>query len=208
MLDSCLIHRGLLDSFSTPLDRSRSSCMHCFSHVLHISFILLSIASRFITFMHFYRFFVPPWSSLIIFIFLGWSVLASCTLCQSWQKGGGIVEIWGFFLKILYVRGRNTCLYKGEMCFILLGGVLTSFFLYTGLVTMFTYIVLIFDIYIYIYMMYVSFTYPYMCCFFFLFMYMFLITCMQSIISVSHKYALMNFVSSVSKVQVVKVYLP
>ena len=43
------------------------------------------------------------------------------------------------------------------MCFILLGGVLASFFLYTSLVTMFTYIVLIFDIYIYIYiyMMYV-----------------------------------------------------
>ena len=39
------------------------------------------------------------------------------------------------FFKILYDRGRNTCLYKGEMCFILLGGVLTSFFLYTGLVT-------------------------------------------------------------------------
>ena len=31
------------------------------------------------------------------------------------------------------------------MCFILLGGVFISFFLYTGLVTMFTYIVLIFD---------------------------------------------------------------
>ena len=31
------------------------------------------------------------------------------------------------------------------MCFILLGGELTSFFLYTGLVTMFTYIVFIFD---------------------------------------------------------------
>ena len=31
------------------------------------------------------------------------------------------------------------------MCFILLGGVLTSFFLYIGLVTMFTDIVLIFD---------------------------------------------------------------
>ena len=37
------------------------------------------------------------------------------------------------------------------MCFILLGGVLTSFFLYNGLTTIFTYIVLIFDIYIYIY---------------------------------------------------------
>ena len=69
-------------------------------------------------------------------------------------------NMW-FLSKILHVRGRNTCLCKGEMCFILLGGVLTSFFLYTGLVTMFTYIVLIFDIYIYM-MMYVFFTYLYM----------------------------------------------
>ena len=54
-----------------------------------------------------------------------------------------------FFFKIVHVKGRNTCLCKGEMCFILLGGVLTSFFLYTSLVIMFTYIVFIFDIYIY-----------------------------------------------------------
>ena len=53
-------------------------------------------------------------------------------------------NMW-FLSKILHVRGRNTCLCKGEMCCILLGGVLTSLFLYTGLVTMFTYIVLIFD---------------------------------------------------------------
>ena len=33
-------------------------------------------------------------------------------------------------------------------------------------------------------------------------------TCMQSIISVLHKNALMSFVESVSKIQVVKVYLP
>ena len=59
---------------------------------------------------------------------------------STWQKEGEIVEIYGFFLKILYVRRRNTCLYKGEMCFILLGGMPISFFLYTGLVTMFTYI--------------------------------------------------------------------
>ena len=59
-------------------------------------------------------------------------------------------NMWILF-KILHVRGRNTCLCKGEMCFILLGGMLTSFFLYINLVTMFTYIVLIFDIYIYIY---------------------------------------------------------
>ena len=35
--------------------------------------------------------------------------------------------------------------------FQLVRGVLTSFFLYIGLVTIFTYIVLIFEIYIYIY---------------------------------------------------------
>ena len=39
-------------------------------------------------------------------------------------------------------------------------------FLYTGLVTIFTYIVLIFDIYM---MIYVFFTYLYMCCFFSIF---------------------------------------
>ena len=55
-----------------------------------------------------------------------------------------------FLLKILHVRGKNTCLCKGELCFIFLGGASFSlFFLYTGLVTIFTYIVLIFDIYIY-----------------------------------------------------------
>ena len=82
------------------------------------------------------------------------------------------MEICDFFLKILYVRGRNTCLCKGEMCFILLGGVLTSFFVYTGLVTMFTYIVLIFDIFM---MIYVFFTYLYMCYFSSIFIHMFFI---------------------------------
>ena len=42
------------------LDLSRSSCMHCFSHVLHFSFILSSITSCFITFMYFYGFLLPP----------------------------------------------------------------------------------------------------------------------------------------------------
>ena len=85
-----------------------------------------------------------------------------------------MVENMWFLFKILHVKGRNTCFCKGEMCFILLKGVLTSFFLYTDLVTMFTYIVLIFYIYIYM-MMYVFFTYLYMCCFFSLFIHMFLL---------------------------------
>ena len=96
--------------------------------------------------MHFYGFFVPPWSSLIIFIFLGWSVLASCTLCQSWQKEGEIVEICGFFLKILYVKGRNTYLYKGEMCFILLGKCLPPSSCTSVLWPLLTFIALIFFI--------------------------------------------------------------
>ena len=104
--------------------------------------------------MHLYGFLVPPWSSLVIFLFLGWSFIASCTIFQSWQKGE---KMWVLF-KILHVRRRNTCLCKGELCFILLGEVFTSFvvlgasfrFLYTGLVTIFTYIVLISNIYIYI----------------------------------------------------------
>ena len=66
------------------------------------------------------------------------------------KKGEKLWRLCGFLFKILHVRGRNTFLFKGEMCFILLGGVLTSLFLYTDFVTMFTYIVLIFDIYIYI----------------------------------------------------------
>ena len=146
-----------------------------FSHVLHLSIILSSIASYFITFMHLYGFFVLPWSSLIIFKSLGWSFLASCTLCQSWQKGGEIVENMWFLSKILHVRGRNTCLCKGEMCFILLGGCLLpsscTLVLWPCLHTLCLSL-----IYIYIYMMmYVFFTYLYMCCFFSIFIHMFFV---------------------------------
>ena len=67
-------------------------------------------------------------------------IYKSCKI--SWiedKKGEKLWRICGFFLKILHVRRRNTCLCKGEMCFILLGGVLTSFFLYTSLVTIYRY---------------------------------------------------------------------
>ena len=93
-------------------------------------------------------FLCPPWSSLIIFMSFGWSFLASCTLCHSWQKWGEIVEnMWFFFFffKILHVRGRNAFLCKGEMCFILLGSVLTSLFLYTGLVTIYRHTLYLFS---------------------------------------------------------------
>ena len=139
------------------------------SHVLHPSIILSSIAHCFITFMHLYGFLVPPWSSLIIFMFLGWSFIVSYTLCQLWQKGGEIVENMWFLSKILRVLGM-----------------LTSFFLYTSLVTMFTYIVLIFDdvclLHLSLYVLFLFYLYTHVS------------TCMQSIISVSHKDALMSFV--------------
>ena len=64
------------------------------------------------------------------------------------------------------------------------------YILYMGLVT----IIHIHCTYILYMLMYISFTYPYMCCFFSLFMHMLLITCMQYIISVSHKDILMSFV--------------
>ena len=50
----------------------------------------------------------------------------------------------------LYVSQVKLSSFLYPLCFILLGGVLTSFFLYTRLVTIFTYIVLIFDIYLYV----------------------------------------------------------
>ena len=117
----------------------------CFLHVLHLSIILSFVTSCFITFMHLYGFLVPP---LIIldYLYVSRVKLSSFLypLSIMTKKGGEIVENMWFLFKILHVRGRNTCPCKGEICFILLGGVLTSFFLYTGLVTLFTYIVLIY----------------------------------------------------------------
>ena len=121
-------------------------------------------------------FFVPPWSSLIIFdhLFVSRVKLSSFLypLSIMTKRRRNCGEYVVSFFKILHVWGRNTFLCKGEMCFILLRGVLTSFFVYTGLVTMFTYIVLIFDIFM---MTYVFFTYLYMCYFFAFFIHMFLI---------------------------------
>ena len=72
------------------------------------------------------------------------------------------------------------------MCYILLGGVLTSFFLYTGLVTMFTYIVLIFDdvclLHLSLHVLFLFYLYTHVS------------TCVQSTIFVSQKDALMSSV--------------
>ena len=74
----------------------------------------------------------PPWLFLIIFFYVSWVKLSSFLYPLSiMTKRGRNIFMW-FLFKILHVRGRNICLCKGEMCFILLGGVLTSLFLYFG----------------------------------------------------------------------------
>ena len=164
LLDNFSIHREsfcLLDSFSITV-RSIEVCSIAARHlsisrdplaciVFHMSCIFLiilsSIASYFITFMNLYGFLMPPWSSLC---FSGEVFFLLFVPFINHDKKGEKLWVF-FFFKILHVRGRNTCLCKGELCFILLRGVPTSFFMYISLVTMFTYIVLIFDIYIYIY---------------------------------------------------------
>ena len=109
------------------------------------------------------------------------------------KRGRNCGEYVVSFFKILHVRGRNTFLCKGEMCFILLGGVLTSLFLYTSLVTIYRHTLYSFSL-IYYLCMFFFFTYPFMCCFFSLFIHMLLIICMQFIIFVSHKDVLRSFV--------------
>ena len=170
MLDSCSIHRGwlLLNSCSTA-SRSIKILLHALFFTCFACFSYLVIHS--ILFHHIHAFIWISFTPLIIFLFLWLSFLASCTLCKSWQKGGEIVENMWFLFKILHVRGRNKSPCKGEMCFILLGGVLTSFFLYTCLVT----IIDIHCTYFLYILMYVFFTYLYMCCFFSIFIHMFLI---------------------------------
>ena len=120
------------------------------------------------------------------------SFLYPLSIMTKWGRNCG--EYVVSFSKILHVRGRNTFLCKGEMCFILLQGVLTSFLLYTDLVTMFIYIVLIFDIYIYIYMMYVLLHLPLHVLFLFYLYTHASYFFMQYIIFVSHIDGLMSFV--------------
>ena len=77
----------------------------------------------------------------------------------------------GFFLRFYMLGGVVFHLVRGSVYLLVVLEASFSF-LYTGLVTIFTYIMLIFDIYIY--MMYVFFTYLSMYCFFSLFIHMFL----------------------------------
>ena len=84
--------------------------------------------------------------------------------------------------KILHVRGRNTFLCKGEMCFILLGRVLTSFFLYTDLVTIYRHTLYLFSLIWWC----MSSSPTFICIVYFLSLYTCFFNCMQSTISVSY----------------------
>ena len=120
----------------------------CFSHILHLSIILSSIVSYFITLMHLYGFLMPP---LIILdhLYVFWVKLSSflypLSLMTKMGRNCGEYVVFFFFFKILHVRGRNAFLCKGEMCFILLESVLTSLFLYTGLVTIYRHTLYLFS---------------------------------------------------------------
>ena len=145
MLDSCSIHRGwlLLDCCSTT-SRFLEILLHALFFTCFASFFSLVFHS--ILFHHIHAFIWILCTPLSSLCFSGEAFQVLVSFINHDKKGE---KLW-FLFQILHVKGRNTFLCKGEMCFILLGGVLTSFFLYTGLVTMFTYIVLIY-IYIYIY---------------------------------------------------------
>ena len=78
-------------------------------------------------------------------------------------------------------------------------------FLYTGLVTIFTYFVLIFDIYIYIYIYDVCFLHLPLHVLFFFSLYTHVSLCTQSLF-LFHTWCLDEFCLSVSERQVVKVY--
>ena len=103
MLDSCSIHRGwlLLDSCSTA-SQYAEVLLHALFFTCFASFFYLVIHR--ILFHYIHPFIWILCTPLIIFMFLGWNFLASCILCQSWQKVGEIVKKMWFLFKILHVR--------------------------------------------------------------------------------------------------------
>ena len=88
------------------LDLLKSSCMYCFSNVLHLSFILSSIESCFITFTHLYEFLVSLDHLYVSQVKLYSSLYPLSIMTKMGRKCG----FFFFFFKILHVRGRDTCL--------------------------------------------------------------------------------------------------
>ena len=101
-----------------------------FSFICFAYFYYLVIHS--ILFHYIHAFLWILCTPLIIFMFLGWSFLVSCTLFQSWQKGGEIV-IWFLFLRFYMLWGelcsfvRGVVLYLVRSCAYLLLSVHWSF---------------------------------------------------------------------------------
>ena len=90
------------------LDLSGPSCMHCFFfHMFCICWDpLISLHSCI---------YLDSLCPLIIFMFLKWSFIASCTLCQSWQKGREIVEkLWFLFLRFYMLGGEIHAFVRGR----------------------------------------------------------------------------------------------
>ena len=111
-----------LDSNSTA-SRSVETLLHALFFTCFASFYYLVIlVSCFITFMHLYGFLMSLDHLRSSLCFSSEALQLLVPFVHHDKKGE---KMW-FLFRILHVRGRNTCLCKGESCFILLGGVFTS----------------------------------------------------------------------------------
>ena len=93
-LDRCSIAgQSIKVGFCSIVSRHLSIHWDFFLHALFFtcfaSFCYLVVHSILFHYIHAFLWF--PCAPLIIFMFLRWSFLTSCTLCQSWQKGGEYV---------------------------------------------------------------------------------------------------------------------
>ena len=100
-----------LDSSSTA-SRFVKTFLHALFFTCFASFYYLIIHSILFHYIHaFIWIIVPLSSSLIVFMFLGWSFIASCILCQSWQKKG---REFGFFLRFYMLGGEIHAFVRGS----------------------------------------------------------------------------------------------
>ena len=135
----CLLDTSLTDSQSIEvgfflidsrhlLDRLRYPCMH----FIFLCFAFFSLVIHNILFHYIHAFIQIPCAPLVIFghLYVSWvkfySFLYPSSIMTKRGRKCGFYFIYLFIFMILHVRGRNTYLCKGELCFILLGGVFTS----------------------------------------------------------------------------------
>ena len=127
--------------------------MHFFSHVLHLSIILSSIA---FCFHYIHAFLWTPFAPLIIFDHFYVSRVKFYSFLYPFSIMTKRGRKCGFFLKLYMLGGEIYAFVWGDVFHLARGSVyllvvLGASFSFLGHVTIFTYIVLIFDIY----MMYV-----------------------------------------------------